>query len=200
MVRTGARAEVLADILEEGGCSRGPAPSSPRLSTLPAELAAEVLRTYRNLGGVLAAPNPRPGGWDMALEDGPIIELDEELHFNRYRLMTLDASGYSGRAWAEEYRQHCIAHEDECLAAGRWGKRWTNESCAAMFGSAAEAGEFDGAGAPRWKQRALYDALKDAATLADERVGGVATCRMRCVQGSLAAAAPHNETPVGAGV
>jgi hypothetical protein len=35
-----------------------------------------------------------------------------------------------------------------------------------MFGVPSRAGQLDGAGAPRWKQRALYDAIKDLASLA----------------------------------
>jgi hypothetical protein len=34
-----------------------------------------------------------------------------------------------------------------------------------MFGPPGEAGVLEGAGAPRWKQRALYDAIKDIAAL-----------------------------------
>ncbi len=57
----------------------------------------------------------------------------------------------------------CAHHEDDCVRAGSWGKRWTNESCERMFGPAAPAARLDvPGGAPRWKQRALYDAVKDA--------------------------------------
>jgi hypothetical protein len=53
--------------------------------------------------------------------------------------------------------------EDECVRAGSWGKRWTNEACERMFGPAAPAAGLEApGGAPRWKQRALYDAVKDA--------------------------------------
>lgn len=43
----------------------------------------------------------------------------------------------------------------------KWGKRWTNPSCEAMFRGADAPGRFGDYGAPRWKQRALYDAIKD---------------------------------------
>jgi hypothetical protein len=32
-----------------------------------------------------------------------------------------------------------------------------------MFGTPGHVGELDGAGAPRWKQRALFEAMKDVA-------------------------------------
>ena len=64
----------------------------------------------------------------------------------------------------------CDHHEDDCVEAGSWGKRWTNDSCERMFGPAAPAAHLDvHGGAPRWKQRALYDAVKDAvATVSGE--------------------------------
>ncbi len=160
-MRTGARAAVLADLLEQGGLRQSAAPEVPQLSALPAELVTDVLGVYRALGGVLDSPKLRPGAWDLAFDDDLVVELDEELHFNRYRLLTLDAPWYSDQAWAPEYRELCVDHEEECLSAGKWGQRWTNDSCIAMFGPGSPRGVLDGAGAPRWKQRALYDAMKD---------------------------------------
>ena len=124
-----------------------------------------MLGVYRALGGVLDSPKLRPGAWDLAFEDDLVVELDEELHFNRYRLLTLDVPWYSDQAWAPEHRELCVDHEGECLSAGKWGQRWTNDSCIAMFGPGSPPGVLDGAGAPRWKQRALYDAMKDLVPL-----------------------------------
>jgi hypothetical protein len=59
------------------------------------------------------------------------------------------------------YLDLCRDREQECIAAGKWGKRWTNPSCESMFGSPGTPGALDGPGSPRWKQRALYDAVKD---------------------------------------
>ena len=98
--------------------------------------------------------------------DGILIELDEELHFNRYRKMTLERPWAASLPWAMSYEEDCDTREAECLRSATWGKRWSNPSSARMFGAGAPAGELgaDG-GAPRWKQRALYDAIKDAAAL-----------------------------------
>src|SRR5262249_5556078 len=92
----------------------------------------------------------------------------EELHFNRYRRMTLEAGWSSALPWTRDYRTFCDEHEALCLAAAKWGKRWANPSCEAMFGPADPPGVFVAGGAPRWKQRALYDAMKDACALADD--------------------------------
>lgn len=123
------------------------------------ELSRELLDLYRQLGGTAAHPDFRPGAWDLSFEDGLVVELDEELHFNRYRGVTLASSWSMGQAWAADYAGYCANHEQECLRAGRWGKRWTNASTARMF-SGGSAGDLE-AGAPRWKQRALYDSIKD---------------------------------------
>ncbi|MGD0197173.1 MAG: hypothetical protein ABSC56_04610 [Solirubrobacteraceae bacterium] len=162
---------VLADLLARSGLRRCVAPPVPGLSSLPTNFTALALETYAALGGVLACPKLRPGAWDLAFDGGLVVELDEELHFNRYRLLTLDAPWYESRAWAAHYRALCVQHESECLAAGRWGRRWSNDSCAAMFGAAGTPGELGGAGAPRWKQRALYDAMKDLVAVSVSAIG-----------------------------
>jgi hypothetical protein len=89
------------------------------------------------------------------------IELDEELHFNRFRAQTLAASWYERVSWAQDYARLCGQHERRCLDAGKWVQRWTTSSCEILFGPAGPAGQIAGAGAPRWRQRALYDAIKD---------------------------------------
>ncbi|HDH24818.1 MAG TPA: hypothetical protein ENH00_01315 [Actinobacteria bacterium] len=121
---------------------------------------------YRDLGGRAEAPSLRPGTWDLVFGGGLVIELDEELHFNRYRGLSLSVDWTKGLPWATDYLNYCAEYEDTCLADGRWGKRWTNPSCEKLFGPAGTPGSFSAGGAPRWKQRALYDAIKDAFALA----------------------------------
>jgi len=172
VVHTGARADRLAEVLEETGLTRiGAAVAPPRPP--PAEFTdrarGELLAVYRELGGLQAEPLFRPGAWDLPFAGNLVVELDEELHFNRYRAITLRASWEVGLAWTEAYSAFCAEHEAQCLSAGRWGKRWTSPSSARMF-SGGPSGELDGAGAPRWKQRALYDAIKDNAASVNREV------------------------------
>lgn len=128
-------------------------------------LARSILQTYRAFGGAEQNPALRPGKWDLAFEGGLVIELDEELHLNRYRSRTLSADWADAIPWRTEYLGQSEAQEASCLSAGSWGKRWTNPSCERMFGPAANPRSFEGGGSPRWKQRALYDSMKDAAVL-----------------------------------
>ncbi len=154
---------MLAALLTEAGLAViDTPPRAPQLETLPSKLRADVLDLYRSLGGHGDRPL-RPGAWDLALAGGDVVELDEELHFNRYRAQTLERSRSHGLPWHDAYLVLCQAHERECASAGSWGMRWTNSSCEAMFGPAGPAGDLRAVGgAPRWKQRAFYDAVKDA--------------------------------------
>lgn len=162
MVRTGKRAGALAALLSDAGFRViSERPVAPRLESLPSPLRDDVLELYRLLGGRSERPALRPGAWDLVLASGAVVELDEELHFNRYRVLTLERPWSARLPWREDYLAMCRGHEQECVRAGSWGKRWTNSSCEAMFGPPGPTGDL-AAGAPRWKQRALYDAIKDA--------------------------------------
>ena len=163
MVTTGARINRLATMLTQLGLEMADVPlPAPRLSSLSPQHQEVVLRTYRSLGGQLEGPQLRPGAWDLTLTNGVVVELDEELHFNRFRLLTLSAG--EPRPWDHRYRQYCTDFETECLKAGTWGKRWTTSSAERLMGAADPAGELGPHGAPRWKQRALYDSMKDLTT------------------------------------
>lgn len=74
--------------------------------------------------------------------------------------MTLDAPWAEHLPWTDAYRRYVAAGEHR---AGTGGRRWTSPSAERMFGPADPDGVFGDHGAPRWKQRALYDAMKYAA-------------------------------------
>ena len=63
------------------------------------------------------------------------------------------------------YREYCASYEEQCLQAGGYRGKWSNPSCEAQFGAAAEPKDLSGGGAPRWKQRAFYDSVKDLSPL-----------------------------------
>jgi hypothetical protein len=128
---------------------------------------------YRQLGGVGAEPRLAPGKWDLSFQD-LVVELDEELHFNRYRLATFSRGWSDALPWSGDYREFCSAHEISCVSAGSWGKRWTTASTERQFGPAGAPKDLTGPGAPRWKQRALYDSMKDELAAS----GGVQLARL----------------------
>lgn len=165
VVKTGARAAALVNLLVRLGYKPTAARAGPRSADLSPAMRNELMELYRTLGGTSAVPTLRPGAWDLAFEGGLLVELDEELHFNRYRYVTLEPEWTIGLPWRTDYRTFATDHERDCMAAARWGKRWTNPSCESMFGTADPPGVFETVGAPRWKQRALYDATRDAAAV-----------------------------------
>ncbi len=172
VVKTGARASALKQLLVRVGYE--PVVRSlpgPRMQDLPPDRLKQIAHLYRVLGGTRVSPQFRPGAWDLVFQGGLIVELDEELHFNRYRRATLEPAWTAELPWRHDYLEYTVDHETECLAAARWGKRWTNPSCEALFGVPDPPGTFAARGAPRWKQRALYDAMKDAAALGTSESG-----------------------------
>lgn len=162
-----ARAKALARLLEGAGAKLGGSPAPlPSLDRMSGQVARQVLDRYRALGGTQESPRLRPGRWDFALE-GFVLELDEDLHFNRYRAATLDAPLYEALPAfpLAKYRAFSREREVECLSAGSYGGKWTNPSCERHFGAPGPLGDLEGAGAPRWRQRAVYDLMKDLAPL-----------------------------------
>lgn len=157
----GARELAISSILER---LHGAAVKIPRarMTDLPSSAQRELLAIYRNLGGVLHSPVLAPGDWDFAFSDGFIVELDEDLHFNRYRAATLGLPWAPMLPWTSDYQRQCIDGEEMCWRAGRLGGKWTSSSTVKMFGPGDSPGTFVSGGSPRWKQRALYDAVKDA--------------------------------------
>lgn len=141
------------------------APPAPRLEALGSQARERVVELFQSLGGQTPMLRLRPGAWDLAFSGGLLIELDEELHFNRYRAQTLQPQWATTLPWRDTYLGLCGDFETQCLAAGKWGKRWTTPSCEAMFGPPSPPSVLDGLGSPRWKQRAFYDAVKDIAAL-----------------------------------
>src|SRR3954453_21637225 len=113
MVTTGARVAALQELFERLGYEPAGAIVAPRPSSLSADRRDEVLRLYRALGGTQPSPQLRPGAWDLVLTGGLFVELDEELHFNRYRRTTLEPAWTTDLPWRDDYLRHCNVHEPE---------------------------------------------------------------------------------------
>lgn len=150
------------------GCSvnstKTPCPTRDTIKVSPHY--EQVLAVYRSLGGIMNDIPANLRTWDMIV-DGIAVELDEMLHFNRYRQITLLSTAYNALPHFPllEYRQYCLERELGCIKAGSYGGKWSNNSCEMQFGRASDTGSFDGNGSPRWKQRAFYDFIKDLSPL-----------------------------------
>lgn len=141
-------------------------PPRLRVASLPHDAQDYLFQLYRELGGVLdSLPSYTTGGWDIALADGRVVELDEEQHFNRYRAVSLQQEAIPEFPWRAQYLDYSRRYEDACVRVASRTGFWSNPSAERMFGPPGPRGVLEGAGSPRWKQRAFYDATKDIAAL-----------------------------------
>ena len=160
----GQRQDNLVGLLENAGYRvvLTQRPCLRRQDIEATDLGSEVLRVYKQLDGELDDFPNAVGQWDLRV-GAVAIELDEERHFNRYRLNTLTSSVYSRlpKLPLSAYRSYCAQREAQCLAAAKHGGYWSNASCIRQFGPKSSEGDLTPPGSPRWKQRAFYDFLKD---------------------------------------
>lgn len=158
----GRRQEILTDIIGKkypvGRFYRNPGPIAFNNSIYH----KEIEEMYLLLGGIQKYYPTGYKGYDLQSENF-IIELDEERHFNRYRLLTLKSNFYSNHESfiVDDYIDFCTKYENCCLASANWKKNWTTDSSEIQFGSSNIEGCLQDPGSARWKQRAFYDFLRD---------------------------------------
>ena len=130
---------------------------------LSSEFYSEVESMYKELGGILGEPPLTFGSWDISTPEF-ILELDEENHFNRYRLQTLNSNVYQmiNGFRLDEYMRFCTLYESGCRKHGGF---WKNNSSEKLFVKSDDNGCLDGAGSSRWRQRAFYAFLRDVTGL-----------------------------------
>lgn len=141
-------------------------PPAPRLPRMPQPAQVWINQLYWSLGGSDENPVLAPRSWDIVLQSGLIVELDEEQHFNRYRRLTLEPQWTWRLPWRRPYVDRCSTYEPDCLRKAGHSGYWSNESSKRQFPGSDSPGVFGPSGSPRWKQRALYDAMRDAAAAA----------------------------------
>lgn len=141
-------------------------PTPVKIAVPESHRVSVLIPMYQALGGKQSSPPARPGGWDLEF-DSIAVELDEDLHFNRYRALTLESPMYQllphfPRA---SYAGFCAVREQECMKSGSYLGKWTTASAARQFGEPAPCGNLSANGSPRWRQRAFYDFFKDGLSL-----------------------------------
>ncbi len=123
----------------------------------------EIINIYKRLGGILDDAPTRVGAYDI---DTPnfIIEFDEENHFNRYRLSTLNSTIYTNNRNVniENYKKFCKNYEHNCLTYGKYAH---NSSTDKQFGNSVIDLDLLDQNRTRWKQRAFYDFIKDVTSI-----------------------------------
>ena len=127
---------------------------------------AWLSKIYEALGGKDGSPFLEKLKFDFKIGRNLIL-WDDELHFNRYRLLTFRSEMYSEWTFpfAEGHKRLCRTFEKECLKAGLQQRIWCGPSIAInSFGQAEESGDFSGNGAPGWKMQAYNDCQYDLQT------------------------------------
>jgi hypothetical protein len=121
---------------------------------------------FEDLGGKGTAPLLEKFRFDFKI-GRHLILWDDELHFNRYRLVTFRSGMYSEWTFpfAEAHKRLCRTFEKECLKVGLQQRIWNGPPIAkTCFGPAEESGDFSGNGASGWKMLAYNDGQYDLQT------------------------------------
>lgn len=155
----GRREETLLGLL--GRRARKSDTAAATSQGLSPQLRGKLNETYQALGGVMNDAHFRAGKWDLIFEGSIQLELDEEQHFIRYRLMTLQLGRVKAMPWADSYSRLCKDNESLCTKKAGHGGWWSTPSATKQFGPSDAPKVFGESGAARWKQRAFYDLLRD---------------------------------------
>ncbi|MDF2157731.1 hypothetical protein [Algoriphagus sp. CAU 1675] len=118
---------------------------------------------FEDLGGVGDLPLLERLKFDFKINRHLFI-YDSELHFNRYRLITLRSELYENLSFPffESHKRLCRNYEKDCLKSGLQQRIWDGPPVAkSWFGQASEPGDFSGFGASGWKLTAYNDAQID---------------------------------------
>ena len=118
---------------------------------------------FKSLGGINM---DIPANLGMHLQyQGLLIQIDDELHFNRYRKISLESSFYKDHSGFKvlEYLRNCRIEEKECIKSGLAGSNWHNPKAKKMFGDSEEPGDLsmERNGSSAWKLRAWIDFIQD---------------------------------------
>ncbi len=130
---------------------------------LETSMAEPILEGYKALGGLADPASLHSTSFDLQTSRFT-LQLDEALHFNRYRFITLKSSIYDNLPGidVDKYRMYCRKYEKECLKSGSSKPFWTNKLAEQHFGDPEDFGDLSGNGAPGWKLLAFQELLKDA--------------------------------------
>ncbi|UZD23367.1 hypothetical protein PBT90_08200 [Algoriphagus halophytocola] len=121
---------------------------------------------YEDLGGKKGGPLLEKFRFDFKIGRNLFL-YDDELHFNRYRLISFRSDLYNelNFEFVDAQRRLCRSFEKECLKVGMQERVWYGPPIAKhCFGAGSEPGDFSGNGAIGWKLFAYNDAQMDLQT------------------------------------
>ncbi len=121
-----------------------------------------ILNVYKELGGRQNFPGMEIETFPMEFGKFCVI-LDDQLHFNHYRQITLRSEFYENMPYfpLENYKMFCRKYEKECLKSGIKPMLWTNPEAEKHFGPSLEPGDLGLQGSSAWKLTAFKDMMQD---------------------------------------
>jgi hypothetical protein len=127
----------------------------------------DLYQIYKELGGI-QEEFPHIEEELYYIEPSTIIILDDYIHFNRYRNITLKSILYEQIPSfpLENYKRYCRNFEKECIKSGLPQRIWANRESDYYFGPSSSPGDFFKNGSGGWKLLAFKDLLEDAAAYA----------------------------------
>ena len=154
----------LKDILNDAGFNLED-PLAVPFSTrnIPEKYNEQITLVYRNELDGKTNETPQPDLQFDIVFDNYLVELDDQLHFNRYRFRTLKSKFYEDLNGfpLEKYKRFCRTYERECIKSGLKEGLWTSPESEKYFGKPSEPGDFFANGSPGWKLKSFTDLLKD---------------------------------------
>lgn len=118
---------------------------------------------YEDLGGSGSIPLLNKLKFDFKIKRNLIL-YDDEIHFNRYRMVSYRSDFYNefNFSFYEMQKRLCRTYEKDCLKAGLQKRIWNGPPIANQcFGPSGEPGDFFGNGATGWKLAAYNDVQID---------------------------------------
>ena len=129
------------------------------------QFSKDYINCYQQLGGIKDWPQIRVKGYLFENRKFAVV-LDDQLHFNKYRLMTLRSLAYEDfKAFKlDRYRILCKKFANECLKSGS-AANWTDPTSENLFGASQSSGDLGLKGSSGWKYRAFCDFTEDVYSL-----------------------------------
>jgi len=121
---------------------------------------------FEDLGGISNIPLLKKLKFILKINRNLIL-YDDEIHFNRYRLISFRSNFYNEFSvpFYEPQKRLCRTYEKDCLKAGLQERIWKGPPVAEQsFGVANDPGDFSLNGATGWKLLAYNDAQIDIQT------------------------------------
>lgn len=123
----------------------------------------EINRIYKELTGTQEYAPLRVNNIQIKIDENKYLELDDQSHFNEYRLITLNSEIYNNCHLfnVEKYKKMCERYQTNCLKEAGTKDGWKTSTSEKLFLKSNTEKDLTKNGSSRWKQKAFNDFVKD---------------------------------------